>query len=759
MTAIRDLSTAFLGGEIDPLLGGRVDTDQYKLGLAKCENFVAINEGPLVKRPGFEYICDADPTSTWLSAFRFSITQEYVIEWGALKARFYTNGGFVETAPGSGVHYEAATPYAAADAPALSTQQYYDRLYIDHPSYPPASLARITASTFSHGVTTLNNGPFTDRNSDETKTVTITGTLTVGGAVTITASAGIFAAGDVGSQFRAECKDFSTIKAWEPGMDAITAGEVVRSDGKAYTASTSGKTGSIVPTHTSGSEYDGQTKNDVLNAKGPYGVLWAYRHDRFGVVQITGFTSATQVTGIVKRRIPDSLASVGSYRWSHGAFSATRGWPGVVVNAFGRQLHFKGLELVASVVGDFSGGQCNFETLTNTGTSTAADLGFRRTLVESDPPLWATADAKKLLVGTASRELAIGAINNSLAVSGDNIQSEPQSFYGCEAIVPAQIGTLTTFVERGGRRLRSAGYDFGQDRYSAADLTAAARHITKGGILQLTWQRVPNQMLYAVRGDGQLVAHAVTRLDIKGFSRQVLGGSARALSAMSIVGADGKTDELWLLVERTRADGVKKEIWRQREWRDLGDDQTRQFFVDAGVEISAAGGQSHFTGLTHLAGAPVAVLSGGGVVTGLTITAGGALDLPSNAVSADPFTVIVGLAYTAEAVTLRPEAQLRSAGSIQGLKKRARKVVLRLLDTLGLSIGAASDVEGRLEELIDRPADADMDAAIPLFTGDTPGPVEMEFNRDGTVRWVSDVPCAAVIAASVVSLEVDEDDA
>lgn len=751
MTALRKIITAFLGGEISPLLSGRVDTDQYAFGLATCENFVAVNEGPLVKRPGFEYDCDADPTSAWLSAFRFSITQEYALEWGEDKLRFFTNGARIETAPG--VAYEVVTPYAAAHAARLSQQQNYDRLYLNHGSYPPAALSRTGAATFSHAAITLNNGPFLDQNTTETTTVTAAGTLTAGGGVTLTASAAIWAAGDVGSQFRIEARDFSTIKSWEPGMTGVVIGDVVRSEGKAYTALTGGTTGSKIPTHWRGAEYDGQGRNDLVNAKGPYGVQWEYRHDLFGVVEITGFTSTTIVTGTVRRRLPDSVSSVGTHRWSHAAFSATRGWPSIVRKAFGRMIHFKDLDVIGTVVGDYGGGQMNFQTTTDAG-SLAADLGFRRTLDASNPPLWAVGD-RELLVGTASDELAIGAINSAAAVAGDNIRSQPQSYYGSEAAWPETVGTRIVFIERGGRRIRSAEYDFGRDRYVPEDLTASSRHITRGGIIQLVLQRSPHGLLYGVRGDGQLIAHADTRDAIKGFSRVICGGGARVLSAVSIVGADGKTDELWLLVERTRADGVKREIWKQTAWRDLGDAPAEQFFVDAGVRIEAAGGQTAFTGLTHLAGAAVAVLAGGGVVPGVTVAGDGSFTLPAGSAPAAPYTLIVGLPYTALAVTLRAEAQTR-AGSIQGLLKRVRKVVLRVLETVGIRAGG---VIGAADELIDRPANAGMDAAIPLFTGDTEGPIDMDYDHDGQIRFVSDKPLGAIITAAMLSLEVDQQDA
>lgn len=748
MGALRHLQTGFLAGEIDPLLSGRIDTDHYAYGLDTCENFVPVNEGAIVKRPGFEYIRDADPSSTWLSAFRYSIDQEYALEWGAGKLRFFTNGGRIETSPG--VAYEIATPYAAAHAPYLSTQQSYDRLYIDHGSYAPAALSRTGAATFAHAYSVLNNGPFKDQNINQGITVTASG---VAGSITLTATAPIFAAGHIGSLFQIEAEDFSTIKSWEAGMVGVVAGDQVRSEGKAYVALTSGTTGTNTPVHTSGSEWDGQLRNDI-NAKGPYGIQWQFLHDRFGVVRITSIGGGgTTATADVVRRLPDQLLTVPSHRWSHSAFSAAEGWPNLVKHAFGRQLHIKGFDLIGSVVNDYGGGQVNFQAFTSSGTL-AADLGFRRTIATEDPPLWVAGD-RRLLVGTASKELAIGAINTSLAVAGDNIQSEPQSFYGSQLVFPVQVGTETVFVERGGRRVRAAGYDFGRDRYVPEDLTAAARAITRGGVLQLALQRVPFQLLYGVRGDGQLIVHPLTKIEVKGFGRTLLGGGARALSAVSIVGADNVTDELWLLVERTRADGLKREIWRQTPWREPGDPQDEQFFVDGGTRVEASGGQTVFNGLTHLAGQPVWVLAGGGVIPGLTVSGGGTLTLPPTSVPAAPYTLIVGLAYTATAVTLRPEAKMRS-GSIQGLKQLVRKAVLRLLESVGIKVGS---LDGPLEEVIDRPANADMDAPIPLFTGDTQGLVDAQYTRDGRTRFVSDAPLAATICAAMLSMEVDEADA
>jgi len=361
------------------------------------------------------------------------------------------------------------------------------------------------------------------------------------------------------------------------------------------------------------------------------------------------------------------------------------------------------------------------------------------------------------VIGTATREIAVGPVNNAQPLTGANIMADPQSYYGSEAVTPAQIGTETIFVERGGRRIRSADYDFARDRYDAADLTAAARHITRGGIVQLAHQRIPHALLYAVRGDGQLVVHPKSRIDVKGFARTILGGGAQALSAVSAVGADGKTDELWLLVERETPGGTVREIWKQSPWRDLGDAQGDAFFVDGGVTASATAGQTHFSGLDHLAGQEAAVLANGGVVGGLTVAGDGTLDLPATSVPGYDYTITIGLSYTALAVSLRPEAKVNGA-TIQGLKQRIVKAVTRVLETVGLKLGAGP-LDSPTETLVERNSGDAMDRTIPLYSGDAPGLVEMEYTRDGRVRWISSDPTPALIAAAILNLEVDGSDA
>ncbi len=748
MMARRHITTGFMAGELDPHLDGRIDTDQYAFGLSRCENWLAINEGPLVKRQGFEFVAAAAATASWLTAFRPSIDQEYVLEWGELSLRFYTNEARIETSPG--VAYQITTPYPAAVAPFISAQQSFDRQYLAHGSYAPRAIRRDSPTTFALETTELLMGPFLDVNTDEARTII---SDAVSGPVNLTGNAG-FVTGHIGALFRLEAKDFADVTQWEPGMKDITIGQVVRNGGRVYQAATAGTTGTFEPIHSEGSFWDGMNEKDLVNDKGPYGVRWIYRHDRFGVVRITAVTSTSSAAGTVLRRLPDSCTSVASEKWAHQAWSAAEGWPSLVALFKGRLVHFKGIDIFGSVAGDFGGGRVNYAAFTETGRI-ETDLAFRRTISISDAPLWVSAD-RQLLIGTGNLEMAIGPQANGTAFSGTNIEADPQSYYGSQRVFPVKIGTETLFVERGGRRVRSADFDFGRDRYDAPDLNASSRHITAGGIVQLGFQRVPHAVVYGVRGDGQLIVHAKTRADIKGWTRFTLGGGARALSAVSVVNSSGQADDIWLLIERTNGAGaLVREVWKQSPWRELGDPLAHANYLDASRRFDVAGGTTSVS-VPHLASQVVTALINAVVVKDLTVAADGALALPADVIPAAAFTVVVGLPYTAIATTMRPELR-DGRGSMAGLRQRATKIIARVLETLGLRVGASGQTTP--EDLILRRGGQAMDAQMPLFTGDAEGLIDADIDRDGRTTWTSDVPLPATIALVAQNMEVSESDA
>lgn len=731
------------GGELSPMMAGRTDTAIHAIGAELMENFAPAVEGPVVKRPGFRRIVAAAASSTWLMRFVFNTTQAYVLECLEQKLRFFTNGGRIESGGGP---LEVGVPYAAAQWPRVSTFQSYDRLYMAHGSHPPARLNRTGAASFTYEPLELVNGPFKDGNSDESVTVSATGVLTVGGTVTLSASAAIFAAGHEGALFRIEAKDFSNTPAWMAGIDGIVAGTTLRrSEGRVYLAASAGRTGPVQPIHTEGTEWDGDAAGNDVNDEGPYGVQWTYQYDSFGVVRITDVTSATTATATVLRRLPSSLATVPSWRWAHGAFSNAEGWPDLVFTWAGRLCFWKGFDLHASVVGDY----LNFQSYSSVDRLTD-DLAFWKPLAASEPPLWVVVD-RDLYVGTLSAEYVVGRITTQAPLSGENIEARRQSGYGTAEVWPIQPGTSTVFIQRGGSTFRQAEYDFGRDRYAAANINRWARHIGRPGIVQLGQQAVPEEMLFAVRSDGQLVTRTYDpEQEVKGFARTVLGGAGAVISAVSIPSDDGSRDEVWALCEWAGT----KSIQRQEEWWRAGEMTMEDaFFVDDGLSDSLGTPSATVSGLAHLAGTEVAILADGSVCPRQIVPGSGTITLPFAASKR-----VVGRPYTATLRTLPIEARDPSGQTAQGKRTRLTKLILRLLDTLLIKARVKSNTAAagyRDEQLLDRLIATDMDAPPPMFSGDTDGrAVGGDWGRDGRFTVVSDDPVPAIVLAAMPHFEV-----
>ena len=740
--------TSFNGGELSRRMGGRVDTQIYPIALEAMENFAPTIEGAAIKRPGFEYIKPAAASTARLSRFQFNLTQAYVLEWLEGALRFYTNGGRIETVPGT--PYEVAVPYAAAEARRVSAQQSYDRLYLAHAAHPsPARLTRTGATSFAYDVPELDGGPFADPNIDESVTVTASG-VDVGASVTLTASSAIFAAGHVGALFRIEAEDFADIKAWEVGLDGVTVGLKCRSDGKVYVCDaigTKARTGSVQPVHTRGSEWDGADRGQDINAKDAGGCRWKYRHDLFGIVRIAAVSSGTSATATVIRQLPDSVTGTPSHRWAHALFSAAAGWPNLVLIAFGRLILFKDFDMVASVAGDY----LNFKSYDSAGAP-KPDLAFRRRLSLPNPPLWAKADRKQILIGTADGVFSIGPLNPADPISGDNIDAVPQSFIGAADVEPVQIGTETVFAQRGNRKLRSSDYDFGRDRNVVTNPTVFARHIARG-VTQLAFQSEPEELLFGVRGDGQLLVHAhAQEQEVKGFARIIPAAGGTVLSAVTIPSDDGNLDELWALIERPAvASGAPvKSIERMARWWDEDDGMALSdaTFLDS-CAIFEGSLSDIASGLDHLEGRIVGVLADGAVVADQLVTGGGLPDPIGFTAS----RVVVGLRYQARIRTLRAEVKDRSGQSGQGKIKRMVSLILRLLDTAGIRVRAD---HVHADTIIDRPGNAPMDAPVPLFSGDTSKSVSGQWDRDGQYELLSDDPLPCIVLATMPRFEVSE---
>ena len=115
MSDINNVQLSFAGGEISPAMYGRNDDIKYQNGLAKCENFIVLPQGPIQNRPGLEFVgeCGVEGKPVRLIPFAYNLEQTMVIELGDKYARFHSMGATLVN--DDDTPYQVATPWAAED--------------------------------------------------------------------------------------------------------------------------------------------------------------------------------------------------------------------------------------------------------------------------------------------------------------------------------------------------------------------------------------------------------------------------------------------------------------------------------------------------------------------------------------------------------------------------------------------------------------------------------------------------------------------
>jgi len=135
MATTRVLQQSFNGGEVTPEFFGRIDDVKRQHGLATMRNFVALPQGPAIKRPGFVFVHEAGDSAARvrLIPFVYSVTQAFAIEMGDGYIRFHANGGTL-LAPAAAA-WSIVTPYSVGDFAAKSGKKF--QCLIAHTGWDP----------------------------------------------------------------------------------------------------------------------------------------------------------------------------------------------------------------------------------------------------------------------------------------------------------------------------------------------------------------------------------------------------------------------------------------------------------------------------------------------------------------------------------------------------------------------------------------------------------------------------------------------
>jgi len=238
MPKVAPLQSSFITGEVSPLFYGRPDVPRYKQGMAESLNYLSTLQGPIVRRPGTKSVNNVKTQAKppVLIPFKFSSSQNYMLEFGEGYIRFYINnarillsqntysvsGSYLSqnataTIPGqsfyglradlnplqneliqssalinSGEIMELTNPYLYADdLTQIKFIQTGDTLYLFHPLYPVYKLQRYASNYWTIRTVYFQDGPYLPLNSyntigDSTNVQLVTFTVGPAGALLIT---------------------------------------------------------------------------------------------------------------------------------------------------------------------------------------------------------------------------------------------------------------------------------------------------------------------------------------------------------------------------------------------------------------------------------------------------------------------------------------------------------------------------------------------------------------------------------------------
>lgn len=197
---------AFVAGRVSPLLYGRIDIDQYTVGLEECTNFIVYPHGGAIFRSGTRFVSEVENSANYarLIPFIFSNEQAYVLEFGPAYINIFF--AYARVVNGSGTPIQLVTTYNQNDIDKVRFDQSGDTMYTVLRTQQPQVLKRISGTNWTFSDFVFSDGPYDDVNAT---TTTLTPAATTGANVLVTASAitGInndtgFQATDVGRLIR-----------------------------------------------------------------------------------------------------------------------------------------------------------------------------------------------------------------------------------------------------------------------------------------------------------------------------------------------------------------------------------------------------------------------------------------------------------------------------------------------------------------------------------------------------------------------------
>ena len=733
----RELRTSFIGGEISPVLKGRIDLERDNNGAERIDNFHVMVQGGVKKSPGTIYVAATkDQTAgnkVRMIPFVFAVDEAYILEFGPLYIRIYTAHAQIYD---GGAPVEVATPYASSEIFDVQFTQSGDILFLTHENHAPKRLERLSATNWS--LKDVKFDPPASFEADTTFGATLTPGATTGNGVTFTASVAIFLNADVdrhiiyGSSRAVIRTVVGAVPSTQvtadildafPNVNPIAAGQWAL-EGSPVAQATPDKKEPAKATVTVTLDRAGFRSGDVGK----------YIHVHDGVIKVTGFNSNTSVSGLLLTTLK-AVTATADWTLEVDAWSATRGYPRAVTLFEGRIWYGGSKEQPNTIWGSQTNKYENFAV----GPNDDDGLDYTIASNQIDPIYWMLG-AKQLFIGTASAEYIASGAGTNQPITPTSINLSQETNIGSGRVKAVRIGNSVVFVQRSEKKLYEMTFNLDADAYTTRNLTVIADHLVEAGIVDMAYQQEPDSIIWCVMTDGSLAGITFDRAEnVMAWHRRSFGNGARMLSLAVIPNPgwgsdttvqDQGRDEVWLVVEMTVGGQLKRFVcfMSERVWTDFS-------IYNNNITSVPPGGA--YGGLSHLEGLEVAICASTDKVnywTYLPQTVSGGQVIVNDSISA----LYAGLRITSKLITVNPE--VKEVGTIQGKPMRWNEIMAR---------GDKTILPFR------RPGQDTYNSPPLPFTGDV-RIRNLGYNRTGKIEITHDNPFSATILSLAGTLNLGD---
>lgn len=508
--------------------------------------------------------------------------------------------------------YTIVAPYLTAELFDIRFAQSADVMFLVHQNHPPQKLTRADHDDWTLAAVVFELGPMQDDNTTAT-TFTSNG---LSSSVTITASAvtGInggagFQTTDVGRLIKmldGAAKITSRNSTTEVVATVQTNAELRAELLPTYVAGTiSFKEGDPSSTGTEHNDRIIDTAKKFVDEGFKIGQKItvsgsANNNGTYLIVEITDDTILISPSDdLVDEAASSGNTITGSIEatdeWALGAFSETTGFPATICFYEERLVLGGTTEQPQTLFFSESGGFEQFQD----GPDDADAMRYTIAAQTVDQIRFLM-PGRVLIVGTSGGEFAASSSASGEPITPTNIQVKRQTTYGSAKVTPIQSGNAVLFLQRARRKIRELVFNFDVDGFIAPDMTILAEHITEGGVVDMTLQQEPDNVIWAARGDGVLLGLTHRREEqVVAWHLHKLGGTFTGVvgsavsqtydhaivESVATIPGDLSEDELYLVVRRT-VNGIEKRFVERLAPLDFGSDVSDAIFLDSSLTFA-----------------------------------------------------------------------------------------------------------------------------------------------------------------------------